>query len=180
MVCVVEAQQLTDVIEQHGPAGATRRQLPAPLSPVRRSRLHAPIPHAAVGTADSAALAQALVSVSRVRTSIVARTVARAASVCRGPADRAVLVMTAAARRHDIEGRGEAESVGIYGCGTRSARMSQLRNRPVVSQSPGRMPPARMARSDCALDLWKAAGYQAARVSQSRKSSRSEMSTRLG
>ena len=64
-------------------AGATRRLQPAALSSVRRSRSHAPIPDAAMGAADSAALAQAHVSVSRVRPSIVARTVAGAASACR-------------------------------------------------------------------------------------------------
>ena len=64
-------------------AGAPRRLQPAALSSVRRSRSHAPIPDAAMGAADSAALAQAHVSVPRVRPSIVARTVAGAASACR-------------------------------------------------------------------------------------------------
>ena len=69
----------------HERAGATRRLQRAALSSVRRSRLHAPIPDAAMGAADLAALAQAHVSVSRVRPSIVARTVAGAASGIASP-----------------------------------------------------------------------------------------------
>ena len=69
----------------HERAGATRRLQRAALSSVRRSRLHAPIPDAAMGAADLAALAQAHVSVSRVRPPIVARTVAGAASGIASP-----------------------------------------------------------------------------------------------
>jgi hypothetical protein len=137
-VCVVDAQQLTDVVEQHGPAGATWRQPPAALSPVRRSRLHAPIPHAAVGAADSAALAQAHVSVSRVRPSIVARTVARAASACRSPvtADCGSLPSARSCGRLTARGRppsGGPRPVCSIFCSRRRSRA------PVGASAPGEL-----------------------------------------